>query len=328
MEQVLNAVQIVLSIFTMIALGMFLVKINWIKDEHSTLISTLVVKVALPCMIISNIFNKFTRESLVSSVVGIIIPFLSLIVTYFIGLLITKIAKIPKGRKGVFVCMFTFSNSVFIGVPVSRALFGEEVIPYTLLYYIANTSLFWTIGHSLMSKDGGVEEKRDLKDKLKRVFPIPLIFFLGSVIVLLCGLKPPKFIMDAAGYVGNLVTPMSLFYTGIIIMRMIRAKHIRWQRGYELILLGRFLFAPVLLIGSVLLMNLIAGVSGAEALKAPELMRNALIIQAAMPVMSQTPIVAASCGSDEEFAAGGIAITTALSLVFIPLYMYIITAWL
>ena len=32
MEQVLNAVQIVLSIFTMIGLGMFLVKIGWIKD--------------------------------------------------------------------------------------------------------------------------------------------------------------------------------------------------------------------------------------------------------------------------------------------------------
>ncbi len=328
MEQVLNAVQIVLSIFTMIGLGMFLVKIGWIKDEHGTLISTLVTKVALPCMIISNIFNKFTRESLAESVVGIIIPFLSLIFTFLIGLLIAKLARLPTGRRGVFVCMFTFSTSVFIGVPVSKALFGDEVIPYTLLYYLANTSLFWTAGHSLMSRDGGVEKHTALKDKLKRVFPIPLIFFVGSVIVLLIGLKPPKFIMDAAGYVGNLVTPMSLFYTGLILMRMIRAKHIRWQKGYELILLGRFLFAPVLLIGSVALMDLIGSAAGAEALKAPELMRNALIIQAAMPVMAQTPIVAASCGSDEEFAAGGIATTTALSLVFIPLYMYIITAWL
>ena len=328
MEQVLNAAQIVLSIFTMIGLGMFLVKIGWIKDEHGTLISTLVTKVALPCMIISNIFNKFTRESLVESVVGIIIPFLSIIVTFLIGMLIAKLIRLPKRRRGVFVCMFTFSNSVFIGVPVSRALFGDEVIPYTLLYYLANTSLFWTAGHSLMSKDGGAAPKADLKAKLKRVLPIPLIFFIGSVLGLLIGLKPPKFMMDASGYVGNLVTPMSLFYTGLIIMRMIRAKHIRWQKGYELILLGRFLFAPVLLIGSVLLMNFIADASGAEALRAPELMRDALIIQAAMPVMSQTPIVAASCGSDEEFAAGGIAITTALSLVFIPLYMYIITAWM
>ena len=99
MEQVLNAAQIVLSIFTMIGLGMFLVKINWIKDEHGTLISTLVTKVALPCMIISNIFNKFTRESLVESVVGIIIPFLSIIVTFLIGMLIAKLIRLPKRRR-------------------------------------------------------------------------------------------------------------------------------------------------------------------------------------------------------------------------------------
>jgi len=353
-DQVINAIHIVLSIFTMIGIGMFLVKIGWLKDEHGELLSRLVVKVALPCMIISNMFANYTRESLAQSVVGIIIPFLSLMVTMGIGLLFAKILKLKKGQIGVFTCMFTFSNSVFIGLPVSQALFGEGVTPYTLLYYIANTFIFWTLGYTLMRKDGGLpEEKADFgmipkylaaskkakndpafaparaaMTKLSKVIPVPLLFFLGSTILIIAGFKLPKFVADATGYVGKLVTPLSLFYTGMIIMRMIRAKRIRWQRGYLWVLVGRFVAAPLLLLASVGIIGLISKTTGIEALAAPELMRNALLIQASMPCMSQTPIVAAASGSDEEYAAGGIALTTAMSLVFIPVYMYVIVALL
>lgn len=357
MQQVVDAIQIVLSIFLMIGIGMFLVGIGWLRDEHGELLSRLVVRVALPCMIITNIFTKFTRDSLIESVVGVIMPFASILVTLLIGQIFIKLFRIPKGRRGVFNCMFTFSNSVFIGVPVSQALFGEGVISYTLLYYIANTSLFWTIGYSMMRKDGGRAAENTsfrmipgylaarLRDKsakqaaefaparaalnrLSKVLPIPLVSFVVCVILLLMGFTPPKFVADAAKYVGNLVTPLSLFYTGMILMRMIRQKRIKWQKGYLGVLLGRFAASPLLLLASAFVVNLIADGTGLAGLKAPELMRNALLIQAAMPVMSQTPIVAAASGSDEEYAAGGIALTTALSLVFIPLYMYVIVAWL
>ena len=40
-----------------------------------------------------------------------------------------------------------------------------------------------------------------------------------------------------------------------------------------------------------------------------------------MPVMASTSLVAASTGSDEEYAASGTALTTVLSLLMIPVYM-------
>lgn len=354
MDQVFSAVHIVLSIFLMIGLGMFLNAIGWLKDEHCPLVSRLVVKVALPAMIINNMFLNYTRESLVSSVAGILIPFASMFVTLQLGRLIARLMRLPRRMIGVFSCMFAFSNSVFIGVPVSQALFGEAVTPYTLLYYIANTTLFWTVGYAVMQKDGDLsEERRSFRaipkylkarridssarqnpayaparaalTKLSKVLPIPLLVFFLCVIAILIDLMPPKFVLDASRYVGRLVTPLALMYTGMVLMRMIRNKRIRWMKAYEWVIAGRFVASPLLLIGSVALMNLIASHTGASILKVPELMRNALIIQAAMPVMAQTPIVAASCGSDEEYAAGGIALTTALSLIFIPLYMFLIT---
>lgn len=308
---VLQAVYIVLSIFLMIGLGMLLNHIGWIRDEHGALLSRLVTRVALPAMIISKICTQYTRESLIESAPGILAPFVSLLLTCGVGLLVALLWRVQKGRRGVFTCMFMFSNSVFIGLPVSVALFGDSVVPYTLLYYIANTMLFWSIGHAMMMNDGG-HKFSFTRASLKNLLPMPLIVFVGCVALVLLGLNLPGFVLDAARYVGDLVTPLSLLFTGLILMRMFREGRFRWRRGYAMILFGRFLAAPLLLLLT------------SRFIAMPELMRNALLVQATMPVMSQTPIVAGECGSDEEYAAGGIALTTLCSLVSIPAYMALI----
>ena len=118
--------------------------------------------------------------------------------------------------------------------------------------------------------------------------------------------------MDAAGYLGNLVTPLSLLFTGAVMARMVRARTFRWEKGYLAATLGRFAVCPALLLLCALPFQL------------PAMVRDVLMVQAGMPVMTQTALVAASTGSDEEYAAGGTALTTVLSLLMIPLYMLLI----
>ncbi len=308
-QEVLQAVYIVLSIFLMIGLGMFLSHIGWLKDEHGTLLTRLVTRVALPAMILHKLFTQYTRDSLIASAPGIAAPFLSLLLTWLLGLIAARVTRVPKGRRGVFCCMFMFSNSVFIGLPVAIALFGEAVAPYSLLYYIANTVLFWSIGHGMMLADGGKSMRGKGALDWKKLLPLPLIVFFSCCVLVLLGARMPKFVLDASKYVSDLVTPLSLMYTGMLILRMFKARTFRWQKGFTGVLLGRFLCAPLMLL------------LASHLIPVPALMRNALLIQASMPVMSQTPIVAGECGSDAEFAAGGIALTTACSLIAIPAYM-------
>ena len=56
----------------------------------------------------------------------------------------------------------------------------------------------------------------------------------------------------------------------------------------------------------------------------PVLMRSALVVQAAMPVMANTSIEAGSEGADSEYAAGGTVITTVLTAAFLPLLMAVL----
>ena len=38
--------------------------LGWVRNEHLPLLSDLVIKVALPCMIVSNVLGQYTPESL------------------------------------------------------------------------------------------------------------------------------------------------------------------------------------------------------------------------------------------------------------------------
>lgn len=313
MAAVANAAGIVATIFLMIGLGMLLAGIGWIHEGNGNLLSRLVVKVALPCTIVNTMLTRYDAQTLLKSLPGIGLSLLTILVMIPLGMLLAKLFRIPQNRRGVFQVMFAFSNTVFIGLPVAQALFGDDSVPTALIYYIANTTLFWMIGFPLLRRDGGCAPgKMNVLARLERILPLPLLTFFVSAILVLLDVTLPDFFMRTVGYVGNLVTPLSLMYTGYIMMRMIRAGHLRWQRGYLGVILGRFVFAPAIIL-------LAAG-----AFPISKAMRDVLLIQAAMPVMTQTVIVAGSVRADDEYAAGGLTLTTALSIVSLPLYMLLI----
>ena len=153
----------------------------------------------------------------------------------------------------------------------------------------------------------------------RRKPPVPLVVILICFLLVLVRFEPPQFFMDACGtldrvfgYLGDLVTPLSLLFTGAVMARMVRARTFRWEKGYLAATLGRFIVCPALLLLCALIFPM------------GDLSRDVLMVQAGMPVMTQTALVAASTGSDEEYAAGGTALTTVLSLGMIPLYMLLI----
>ena len=304
MQNAFNAVGCILLLGS-VGAGAYL--LGLLRDEHLPLLSALVIKVALPAMIVCNLLEQYTPEMLLANVPALVASFASIALTMLLAMPVGKLLRLPGERLGVFVVMFSFSNSVFIGVPVSRALFGEAVLPYTLLYYIANTSMFWALGYLLMRKCGGTAGPGRRQGP-----PIPLAVLAVCVVLVFLRVSLPRFFMDACGYIGDLVTPLSLIFTGAVIARMARARAFRWEKGYAALLIGRFILCPALLLLCALPFDI------------PAMTRNALLVQAGMPVMASTSLVAASTGSDEEYAASGTALTTVLSLLLIPVYMFFI----
>jgi predicted permease len=308
----LNAVSGVFTIFLLIGTGVFLSYKKWFDERSKILVSKLVTNLALPAYMISNLLTTYTKEKLASMASGLVIPFVTIILGTGIGYLLIPVLKIKKGRRGIFATMFGFCNTIFVGLPVNLALFGDKSIPYVLIYYIANTTLFWTFGSYFISKDGGNKGKLISMDSFKRIMSPPLLGFLGAIVLILLGITLPNSIMDFCKYVGGLTTPLSMLFIGIVI-QSVDYRILKIDRGMLAILFGRFIFSP----GMVLLMSLWHPM--------PTLMRNVFIIQAAMPAMTNTAIVAQMYDADYEYAAVVTTLTTIVSLIAIPIYMVMIS---
>ncbi|WP_291574121.1 AEC family transporter [Clostridium sp. UBA4548] len=306
---ILDALQSVLTIFIMVALGVVLTKKGWFDENTGKLFSKIVTKVSLPAFMIVNLTSSFTKDVLTTSSLGIGLAFLNMIICYGIGHVLGGILKVDKRKRGLFSVMFGLSNTIFIGLPVNTALFGGESTQFVLLYYITNTLFFWTLGVYGIKKDSGqVSANIFSLDSLKNIITPPIVTFIISVILILLDIRLPKFFLSACSYVGSLTTPLSIFFMGITLTRLDK-KSISFNRETVAVILGRFLLAPVV-------MFLIIGGFGF-----PVLMKKVFILEAAMPVMTQSAIVTEAYGGDYKEATVLCTLTTALSLIFIPIYM-------
>ncbi|WZK65885.1 hypothetical protein V3472_12050 [Lacticaseibacillus rhamnosus] len=57
--------------------------------------------------------------------------------------------------------MFVNANTIFIGLPLNLALFGDKAVPYFLMYYVVNTVSTWTVGAFIMAWDDPTQEKAE-----------------------------------------------------------------------------------------------------------------------------------------------------------------------
>jgi malate permease and related proteins len=307
----MHIVESVLTILILISIGAVFAWKMKLNEENSAVLSKIVVIIALPAYMIHNLMSNYDKPTLVSMAPGLAIPFASMGICILLSLVCVRIFNIPEKRRGAFASMFSLSNSIFIGLPVNLMLFGDVSIPYVLLYYIANTTLFWTFAVYSISRDGHDGTFHMLSAaNLKRVFSPPLTAFLLAVILILVNITLPKLVIDTCKIMGSMTTPVSMIFIGIVLYS-VDWKKIRPNRDMFLILAGRFIIAPVIII---LLCRIVP---------LPLLMKKVFVIQASMPVMTQTSIIARAYHADYKYAAVITSVTTVASLATIPLYMFL-----
>ncbi len=300
----------ILMILGLIAVGYYLGWRRWVDDSGLSMISRLVTQLALPAYMLTTITGRFERRQLLGLLPDLGLPVLSMLIMLALAMAVAHLGAIRSSRRGLFISMFFNSNTVFVGLPINQALFGDASIPYVLIYYMCNTTFFWTLGVYLIQRDGGGEGST-LVERVKSLFSPPLLGFILGVILVLAGIHLPSVLEQDLTYLGNLTIPLSMLFIGVTIQRSNRSGF-RMERDQFLILLGRFVLAPVVM---MLLLSVVS---------VPSLMKQVFIAQAAMPVMTNAPVVARRYGADSDYAAIMVTETTLATLVVIPILMMII----
>ncbi|WP_125712811.1 AEC family transporter [Companilactobacillus kedongensis] len=317
MEAFITSLESVAEIVIVIALGYWLRSSGRLGDEFKGNISFIIMKIALPASIFVSVLKYLTRDKLASLSGGLVFAFASFACSYLLAWILTKVFRIRKGRRGTFINMFANANTIFIGLPLNMALFGTKSLPYFLVYYVMNTISTWAIGVFFISSDDPTVEKGAKKDfNWKKLLPAPLVGFLVSLVFLLLAIPVPLWIDKTLDMVGGIVTPMSLIYIGIILADA-GLKSIGFDRDTVLALLGRFVFAPAIMIGFVML-----GSSMGHPM--PSLESSTLIIQAAAPGLAVLPILVGQSHGDVEYATNVVTTSTVLFVVVVPILMQIV----
>jgi predicted permease len=309
--RVSDALQGVLTLLLLIAAGAYMTRRHYLNEETEGKLSTLTLRFSAPCLLFLNCRDNLSLELLSRMGFTLFIPPLTILASCALGWGAARLFRVPAGNRGLFLVLFSMSNTIFIGLPVCMAIFGERALPLVSVYFPFNLFCFWTLGAMGLSKDGGAAFRFDFQTA-RRIFSPPLLGALLGTAFALLGWNLPGFLSEALRHIGSLTTPVSMFVTGSILMRMGKSAFAVPREGW-LALSGRFLIAPGLTLASCLLLN------------APPLTTQVFTLEAAMPAMSQSLLVARSVGANHRLAAQMITLTTLIGLALTPLLVYLLT---
>lgn len=312
MEGFFNALSASLVLLMLMSVGYIMGRLGWMTQREKNFISKYVVNIAVPCNCISGLLNNLDHDSLAQAGLMVICGLLGVGTTLLISVILSWLLRLPRERRGVFAVMAGFSNTLFIGIPVSTQLFGEACMPYLMLYYLANTTFLQSVGFVLVENAGTKGEKTTLKGVLKSLFSKPpILAVLFTLLLLLLDLSLPQPIMKFAGYIADSVSPLALLYCGFIVYE-VGLKNLRLMRGLPTMLVMRLAIAPVI----CLVFCRLFGMTG--------LPLSVFLVESALPVPSQVTVMAGAFGADERYAAVGSTLSTLASFITIPILMLII----
>jgi len=292
--------QQMIVLFMLMVIGYGIRKKEIIDDKGCKTFSWLVVNVANPAMIVS---ASVTSEKAVEpdellgtfGIAGIL--FGCLIV---ISVLIPYLLRVEKKSAGVYRVMTIFSNIGFMGFPLINVLYGAEALVYASVFLIPFNLLIYTYGILALKPKG--EEKL----AIGKMFNIGTLSCVISVCISFWHPTVPDFIKTGVAQLSGLTAPLSMMVIGA---------------SLALINL-RELFSDVrLLIFSVikLLIVPIAGLFMFKTFIHSQMMLGICLVMFATPVASMTAMLAQQYDGDYELASKGVALSTILSVITMPI---------
>ena len=309
MSLFLTSITSIIPIIAIIVLGYILQVKGWFGDAFGPNLSRLIMNVALPASIFVSVMKYLTLDKLISLSGGLLYTFVAFILGYIVAYIAVVVFKVRPGRRGTMINTFVNANTIFIGLPLNVALFGDQALPYFLIYYITNTISTWTLGVYLMTSDSkSGQSQKETKFDWKKLLPAPLVGFLVALLCLILRVSIPDFATNTLTYVGNIVTPLSLIYIGIVLAKA-GLKTITFDKDTIVTLVGRFILAPLIML---LVLKFFAPNMATAEFKT-------FMIQSATPALAVLPILANQGKGDVEFSTNVVTLSTVLFIIVIPI---------
>lgn len=299
----------IIKLFIAIAIGFVAAKSGYLPIESKDAISKVIVKITLPLLILTSLLSKdLSADTAINAVIAAISAAVVMVALYVVGLGTAKLFKLQEPTKTLHALLSGSGNVVFLGYPVITAVYGTEGLFYAVIYGIVNDALLWSAGVYLINKSSG---KGSSKEAFKKLLNPNTIAFIIGIPLLLFGVKLPTVIHDTLSGVGSLTTYLSMIFIGMVLSEIdIRKIYKRVSMLSTVIL--KMILVPI---GAAVLFATF-GVNPVTC--------GAVVLEIAMPAQTVTSIIANEAGSDTQYAAEYIFLSTVASIGTLPLVYYFV----
>lgn len=309
--------------------GFILVKTKLANASHLKTLSTILVYVFSPCMILSafqgvSVSKKLTINILLFLGISTLIQILMIALYFLVFRVIKKIrgkkydsdgVEIPMKEKRLGIVAVALGNVGFFGLPIINALLPEysEAKIYSTIFCVTMNFIVFTLGAYAATGD-----KKYMSIKAAILNPTTITAVFAGILYAfdikyanLFGSFGP-ILDDGISLLGKMTTPICMLILG---MRLgaVDLSHLFTDPSVYIFSIIKMVVFPIL---SYLIVYFIPGLDyGFKA---------SILILCAAPMASMILNIAEMLGSEQEYAAKLVLVSTLMSIITIPLVVLVL----
>lgn len=291
-----------IQLFLVIALGYFLFKIKLLDVDLNKKLTTLLLSVTTPAMIVSSVLSTTVTQGLNDILFVFAVGFAIYLIMPVLGFFIVKVLRIPLPQQGLYIFMTVFSNIGFMGFPVMKAIFGNEAVFFTAIFNMIFNLFVFTAGIMIMNYGTGQKVKLDPRNLLSP----GVIASLVALLIYFTGIKLPDVLSSTVTMIGDITTPMAMLLIGATLANIPLKEVFSELRIYPYTIIKQIM-VPII---AYPILNMFIG---------DPLILGITLIMISMPVANSAVLFATEYEGDVSLAAKTVFMTTLLSVVTIPL---------
>ncbi|MBW3088585.1 AEC family transporter [Bifidobacterium sp. 82T24] len=305
----------IVGFFIMMMVGYGCVRLRFYGMKTLDGMCMLLTKVLIPVLVFSNAVAGTTRADIVRNWGIIALTAIMYALLAAVVAVAAWILRLHGSRSHLFQAGFMFGNAGFIGIPLVMALFPKDGAIFIVLMSLVDQALLWSYGVWLCEpvRDAGAERvavpfSRRAVGFLRRFANPAFIGILIALAIITAGVRIPGVILTPLHTIGQMSTPLSLFYLGGLFALT------KWWGifgKYELYV-GMVIKMLLFPIGFAALMTWFAGATG---LPFTHEMIEMMALISGLPTMTTIAMFSGRSKNMPEYAVGMVLVSTLFSLI-------------
>lgn len=342
-------VSICKSVF-IILLGFILTKMKSMPEQTGKILTKFVMLVALPCLAFGSFMTGITKESFSSALFSFIYGFIIYVLFIFLSKVIFMWVK-DKDKRKVMEILFVFGSTTFFGQPLIQAVFPSAYNDSSMFNVAYRVFLYSYAYYAICSSSTSEESEKKgfsfdkIKPILKKIFVNPIIIatFLGFILWSLqlvgdasdssnwwvvsvngstgafwnISVSAP-WLYQTLKLLGSLASPLVWFAIGCTLGK-VSFKEAASDKMVWIYSFTKLISAPVINFVVLLLIDLIPGINVTFSTLA------ATTIMWAVPPATVAVTYCINANKEATFASSCSLISTFVAVIFIPVYMVLLT---